>query len=422
MSKRAFLVGKGKSLDNATPDWFGTDEPIWCLNQATDVICKMLPKRNITCIQNDPWINYVPPANVRWYHGSQVKPHNHPNEEHYNAQTLTDNWKNPTCVCALQLLKNQGFDEIIMVGFDSHFDNSRDYAKAIVVKSDEIAPYHKYDSIMRRFARNNGMGLIWIDKDGKPHADDFKFTKCLVAVAMGEKYRKQTDGMIHSFLKHNPDWIAKRFYDADLESILPNQCESWTAFNKCEIGRWYAMQNCLDKYDVVLYSDGDIRWYGKYDEDPIHGMRLTHHYVTDMAKNHAKHWIMRDGAANIGIMEMSRHIDNDGIFDFIIGEVMHNPNGFKHKEKLWLQNIVSTLPDCGYDCVYNPHAGLNVAAWNLRHRDREVILQDGKYMVGTRDDELFPLISFHFSSNSFHTLDNYGTAVGKLKKEYLDEQ
>ncbi len=419
---KAYLIGKGKSLDNAKTEWFGTNEPIWCLNQATDIICNLLPNREIHCAQNDQWIMYVPPFNVKWHHGSQVNPANHPHEDHYNAQSLTGNWKNPTCICALALLKARGYDDITMIGFDSHFDGSRTYAESLHVKSDGIAPFHKYDTMMRRYAKEHGMKLTWIDRDGKPHEDDFTFTKCLVAVSVGDKYIKQTEGMIASFLKHNPDWAVERFYNENLSKLLPRDCQFWTPFNRCEIGRWYAMQACLDKYDTVLYCDGDIRWYGRYEEDGSHGMRLTHHYVTDKAKNDAKHWIQKDGAANIGIMEMSRHIDNNGIFDFVIGEVLHNPNAFKHGEQLWLQNIVSTLPDCGYDCVYNPHAGINVAAWNLRHGDREVFIKDGRYMTGTRDDELFPLVSFHFSSKSIASLDRYGEAVQALKRGYLDEQ
>jgi len=421
MGRRAFLCGKGRSLDNAKPEWFGTDEPIWCLNQATDVICRMLPDRQITCCQNDPWINYVPPSNVAWHHGAGVNANGHPKARYYTVQKLTGQWSNPTCMCALQLLKNAGYDEITMIGFDSHFDGSRTYADVLKVKSDEIAPYHKYDTMMRRWAYNNGVKLTWIDGNGNPSPDDFKFRKCLVAVAMGEKFIRQTEGMIRSFLAHNPDWEVCRFYDMNLVQLLPQQCRTWTPFNKCEIGRWFAMQKCLDKYDTVLYSDGDIRWYGKYEESDRHGMVLYPHYVTNHARSDAKHWLNKDGVANIGIMEMSRHIDNNGIFDFVIGEVLHTPDAFKHKDQLWLQNIVSCIPACGYDCVYNNHGGINVAAWNLRHMDREVFTQDGQYLVGTRDDELFPLVAFHFSSKSLNSLDNYGDAVRQLKKEFLNE-
>ena len=418
---RAYLVGKGKSLDNAKPEWFGTDEPIWCLNQATDVICKMLPDRDISCVQNDEWICYVPPRNATWYHRNFVQHYDHPNSLCYNVQTLTGQWSNPSCMCALQLLKNAGYDEITMIGFDSHFDGSRTYAKSLNVKSDEIAPFHKYDTMMRRWAFTNNVKLTWIDAEGNPHVDDYKFTKCLVAVAMGAKYTKQTDGMIASFLKHNPDWEVCRFYDEKLQNLLPPDCRTWSPFNKCELSRWTAMQKCLDQYDTVLYADGDIRWYGKYENDMGHGMVLYPHYVTNHARNDAKHWLNKDGVANIGIMEISRHIDNNGIFDFVIGEVLHNPNAFKHKDQLWLQNIVSCIPDCGYDCVYNNHAGINVAAWNLRHRDREVFIQDGQYLVGTNEDMLFPLVAFHFSSKSLDSLDKYGEAVKQLKKEYLNE-
>jgi len=243
-------------------------------------------------------------------------------------------------------------------------------------------------------------------------------SKALVAVSMGAVYNAQTDKMIESFQKHNPDWDVIKFYDNNLKNLLPMQCKSWSPFNMCEIGRWFAMQKALEQYKTIVYSDGDMRWYSKY-ETGDHGMVLYPHYVTAKAKQAAKHFLYKDGIANIGIMEMSQHTDNVGIFDFVIGEVLYKPSNFFHGEQLWLQNIVSAIPDCGYDCVYNNHAGYNVAFWNLRREDREVIRWEGAIKVGTNENKLYDLVSFHFSSKSLHRLDEFGEVVAELKDGYL---
>lgn len=423
MSFKAYLCGKGKSLDNATREWFGTDEPIWCINQSATVIHDLLPDREIHCVMNDGWLDYVPPPDVTWHCGMGVSTGSHKNVVRYSPELYTGKWGSPTCVCALELLMGFGYDDITMVGFDSHFDGSRDYAKSLNVKSDEIAPYHFYDTIMRRWAKERKVTLHWMDGEGVVHDDDGKFSYCLVAVSIGEKYVRQTEGMIKSFLTHNPNWSVERYYDDDLERILPEQCRIWSSFNKCEIGRWIAMQKCLEHYDTVLYCDGDIRWYGGYPSDYFrHTAMLTPHYVTSFAKCNKKHWILKDGAANIGIIEINRSVECNGVFDFVINEVLHNPRYFMHGEQLWLQNIVSTLPDCGYDVVYNNHPGINCASWNLRSGDREIYREDGRYWVRTNTGIVFPLVSFHFSSKSLGSLVNYGSAVQRLYEEYVSEQ
>lgn len=423
MSKHCYLCGKGKSLDNATPEWFpDKDAEIWCINQSCDVIHAMNTGHKLRCVVNDPWIDYVPPSDVIWHCGLGVPTGDHPLVRKYSPELLTGKWGSPTCMCALRLMLEDGCDAVTMVGFDSHFTGSRAYADCLGVKSDEIAPYHFYDTMMRRFAARHRLSLGWVDGDGRIHADDRKFRKCLVAVSMGDRYIRQTEGMIRSFLEHNPGWSVERFYDGRLESLLPSSCQRWSLFNKCEIGRWLAMQKCLGEYDTVLYADGDIRWYGKYESDFDHTAVLCPHYVTGFARNNKKHWTMKDGAANIGIIEMNRSIECDGVFDFIINEVLHNPPYFMHRDQLWLQNLVSTLPDCGYDAVYSADPGMDVASWNLRSGDREVSIEDGRYMVRTCTGLVSGLVSFHFSSKSLGSLVNYGDAVRKLLEDYQNEQ
>jgi len=244
--------------------------------------------------------------------------------------------------------------------------------------------------------------------------------EALVAVALGRGFVKQTEGMASSFLEHNPNWEIERFYDEKLLALLPSQCSNWSDFNKCEIGRWMAIKQCLEKYDIVVYSDGDMRWYSKY-EPSQHAIALFPHYVTNRARMNARHWIMKDGAANIGILEMQKSNDAIEAVDFVVSETLANPTAHMHGGQLWLQNMVSTLPDCGFDCTYNNHCGYNVAAWNLRKGDREVCKENGKYVVKTNTGVVEPLVSFHFSNKSLNSLVNFGNCVCRLREEYLRE-
>ena len=349
----------------------------------------------------------------------------HPNSIEYDPELLTGRWASPTCMCALELAYRKGYNHFKMVGFDSYFNsNSKAYADCLGVESDRIAPFDRYITLMRRWAAYSHVKMTWLDEDGAEHPDDLEFRKCLVAVATGEQYVRQTEGMIRTFLEHNPGWEVRRFYDKDLDAILPLECRKWTNFNKAEIGRWIAMKKCLeDGADTCLYSDGDIRWYAPYDISVKHDIILYPHYVTSKAKQDAKHFIMKDGAANLGMFEISRSIDHDRIFDFIIGEVLHNPNAFKHKDQLWLQNLASTLPDCGFDAVYSQDPAQNCACWNLRHGDRVVFERDGlPFVTNSMMHCPVPLKSFHFSSKSLGSLWKYGNTVNKLLKEYLNEQ
>lgn len=417
----AYLIGKGKSLDRLDASWFDDESPIWAINQSSTVIAEMFPNREIHCIQNDNWINYTPPQEVIWHCTPSVDAHGR-SVQRYIPETLTGKWGSPTCVNALHLMRAAGITEIIMVGFDSFFDRSRDYAACLNVESDKVAPFEAYNTIMRRYADASGIKLTWMDADGILHDDDHAYKKAIIAVAIGDKYERQTDRMLASFLSFNAGWEVVKYYGENLDALLPESIRSWSAFNRCEIGRWYGMKKALEGYDTALYADGDIRWYGEYKEDPSHTMVLTPHYTSNHARNDAKHWIMKDGAANIGIMEINRSVENDGIFDLVIGEVLHRPSSFMHGDQLWLQCLVSCLPACGYDVVYSIHAGLNVASWNLRYKDRSVFSENGEYKVKSANGEIFPLVAFHFSSKSIVTLPRYGKAVNELLKGYQDEK
>ena len=415
--KKAYLVGKGKSLDSLKAEWFDK-APVWCLNQSATVMKNLLPKHEMHCVQNDPWINYVPPEGVTWHCGLEVNTQGRPYKP-YCPEELTGNWASPTCMCALELMRREGFDEIHMVGFDSHFDKSRTYANCIGVKADQIAPFEYYDTLMRWYARDNGITLRWIDGNGCIHDGNNYFNRCILGVAKGDRYEMQTDRMIESFLKYNPDWTAQRYYGDRLEKCLPRDCRAWSDFNKCELGRWIAMRDLLDEYDTVLYADGDVRWYNPYVWTGHHELVLTPHTVTLKGSSNMRHQIMKDGRANIGIVEVNRGFHHDMMFDFIIGEVLHKPEYFMHGRQLWLQPLVSSCADVGFDVYWNTYCGMNVASWNMRKGDRELYERDGKWYVRA-NSVAFPLVSFHFSSKSLILLPMLG--AGKLLKEYENEQ
>ena len=422
MGKHAYLVGKGRSLDNVTEDWFkDASAEIWCLNQSATAVRKILPNAPMHCVQNDDWIHYTPPDDVFWHCGRQVNTSGFTGKlETYLPETLTGRWADPSCMCALELMRRDGVDKVTMVAFDSHFDGSRDYASLLEVQSDGIAPYHFYDTLMRRWSSAYGVSLVWVDPSGKECPETHQYKRAVLGVAMGTKYERQTDCMISSFLKHNPGWEAEKVYGKDLEGLLPDVCKCWTPFNKCEIGRWIAIRDLLHKHDTVVYCDGDVRWYDTF-VGVGNELGLFPHCVTRKASVKMRHQILYDGKANIGIVEVNRGIDHDTLFDYVIGETLHKSSKFMHGQKLWLQNLVDSCADVGFDVGWNMDAGLNVASWNIRRDDRKIMERGDKVMVECNGAE-FSLRSFHFSSNSLQKLDGYGDTVRRLKMEYLNEQ
>lgn len=429
MGKHVYLVAKGGSLDNVTSDWFDDSSPVWCLNQSATVIRRLLPDREVHCIQNDDWIKYTPPADVTWHCHLRVPVGNHPHVERYRPEFLTGNWADPTCMSALQLMYNAGYDDITMIGFDSHFDKSKNYANVIGVKSKEDSPFNFYDTMMRRWALKKGVTLNWVDANGVAHPDDFKFRHCILGVAIGERYERQTDRMIDSFLKHNPDWTAERVYGDRLVDMLPKECKRYSDFDKCEIGRWVAMRNLLQEYDTVLYCDGDIRWFHPYSTHPDLSMVLCPHYVTLKVMQSKKHQLFWDGVANIGIVEVNRSTETEGkyenargIFDHIINEVIRDPSRFRRHDKLWLQPLVSSVVDVGYNVAYNDDPGMDLASWNLRHGDRYVFEEEGELYAKTYTGLASYLKSVHFSSKSLDILASTSKLMERLVKEYRNEK
>lgn len=249
-----------------------------------------------------------------------------------------------------------------------------------------------------------------------------KDSRCLVAVAMGRQFEAQTDRMVLSFTRHNPGWEVERYYGDRLQALLPVQCRYWTPFNQCEIGRWLAFKDALSRRGRVMYCDGDIRWYAPArDQEPV-ALRLYPHYVTRAAKRSAKHWLMKDGIANIGVMELFRRPDTDEVLGFVVGEVLHAPQRFMHGPQLWLQNLVSSTVDCGLDACYDDDPGMDVASWNYRHGDRRLVCTGGEGIKVECDGALHTLRTVHFSSKSLDKWSLIDPVAARLIEDYKRER
>lgn len=252
--------------------------------------------------------------------------------------------------------------------------------------------------------------------------------RCIVAVAYGEKYEMMGDLMIESFLKYNKGWEAERYYGSNIKVPVVCMKNGITPFNACEIGRWVAMRELLDKYDEVLYCDNDIRWYGKY--KPLKAdVVLSPHYITNEAKYTKRHTQFYDGVFNEGIVYVKGD-DGKKACDFIASEIAYNSVRFTWKDEkvevgtrtgmIWIQELESYLPEIGLDCKIDNNPGANVAFWNLVCNERKIIIEDnGKYIVQCGNKKC-DLQSFHFSSGSLHLLKSNNLAPLNLIREYTE--
>lgn len=250
-------------------------------------------------------------------------------------------------------------------------------------------------------------------------------SKCIISVAYGEKYEKMGDLMIESFLKYNKGWEAVKIYRNAIRvpmACMPNGII--TPFNACEIGRWIAMREQLDKYDEVLYCDNDIYWYGKYNQLKS-GIVLYPHHISDKGRYNARRSQLYHGVYNAGIIFASGD-EGKKACDFIINEVSKNPDYFYwsdnafdpvRKGQLFLQNIESIIPEIGVDCKVDNNAGMDVAYWNLASGDRTIVEENGKFIVECNGKK-HELVSFHFSNSCFNRLPSFGNAMKKLFDEY----
>ena len=242
-------------------------------------------------------------------------------------------------------------------------------------------------------------------------------SKALVAVAIGDTYTRQTEVMIESFLQHNPEWEPVRFYNGEVDKIIPDAAKGWNPFSKCEIGRWCALRVALKNgFDRALYSDGDLFWYDQY---PLHGlpdsaMVLSPHYILASSMRLRAHQLIKDGIPNLGLI-LARP-DAADMLDAFIAEVMDDSRRyFTHKAGIWLQCPMGIFAMAGWDATYDMTPGINVGNWNLK-TERKVVSPGGRPQV-LIEDLCYPLIGLHFSKYS-RLRGKYGPVLDKLLTEY----
>lgn len=242
--------------------------------------------------------------------------------------------------------------------------------------------------------------------------------KALVAVAIGDKYIRQTEVMIESFLQHNPEWDPVRFYDADVDKIIPDAAKDWNPFSKCEIGRWCALRIALKNgFDHALYSDGDMFWYGSYPDYPKENdaaIVLSPHYLLMSSKRERVHLLIKDGMPNLGLIKARS--DAAETLDIFIWEVMRDPRPWFHGIGIWLQTISGIFAATGgFDVLYDQHPGVNVGNWNLTIERQIVKIQGHPHVL--LGDLSYPLVALHFSK--YHKMrGRYGLVMDRLLSDY----
>lgn len=237
---------------------------------------------------------------------------------------------------------------------------------------------------------------------------------CIVAVAYGDSHIRQGEAMIASFQHFHPDWQVRRFYNQDIDALLPEFTRDWNGFSKSEIGRFAALHAALTEgFDRALYCDNDIYFYDLYTSTVNAPIILTPHCITPAASRARFHWMWHDGVPNNGMIEVRKPAEAD--LKMFIDYVLSNPGRYFRKEGLWLQNVTGVFAQSGFGAEYNLNPGVNVGRWNLRF-GRSVFERHGKYYV-LLDGQPWSLICMHFSRWD-RMLGKYGDAVTALVEQY----
>jgi hypothetical protein len=259
--------------------------------------------------------------------------------------------------------------------------------------------------------------------------------RCILAVAHGEKYRRQAVLMARSFLGRNPGWDFVCYSDGapldfpwwtesrEIASLFDGYPPLATLppWDQCEVGRFIAIAKLLAEYDVVLYCDNDLYWYAPYIYDARYSLILSPHFLDHATAIHHGGLLDRDGVFNIGVMHFATPLAAC-VCERIVSAVVAAPQENRHNGKLWLQNLLNPVAFWGLAFAMNPDIGCNVGYWNLRRGDREVLERDDAFLVRSHGVEA-PLVAFHFSGKSLsHVMaGDCGDAPAKLAKAYLTE-
>lgn len=221
--------------------------------------------------------------------------------------------------------------------------------------------------------------------------------KTLVAVAIGDSYVQDTEVMIQTFRQYNPDWSVTRFYNKDLDEILPPNCAALSPFSKCELGRWCALKKTLEMgSEHVLYADGDMMWCGTHASTANAPLVLTPHQILPEFRWMDKERRIGDGIINIGLLEARK--DAEELLEVIIRRAVSDMRRFWRKGRVWTQFLMDVMFCFEHKSMaLNLHPGANVACWNVTLIPERRVLGTVEHPVVVFQEYEWPLASLHLS-------------------------
>lgn len=410
--KHAYLVGKGRSLDTLDKGAFkDPDAEVWCVNHAVLKVSALGLPNKLVCVQTDPPDPvFLPPDNAEWACSERVLVPTGRQCTRFSEEDVAGFEHIGTLPCAMELLRRRGFASVTMLACDSYFGDDS-YSDGHVLR------YSRYYNLhARKTAQQAGMTLEWVDRNGAPHRDDFRYRRAVVAVACGPSHVSNAMGMCRSFMKANPGWECSQYFDGKVASLLSPQCRSWRPADQCELGRFAAMARELERFDQVVYCDSDVRWYAPMPELPVAPLWLFPHVLTGRGMGDRSFRQYEDGVMNIGIMSSWLHHMSYPVLHGVFKYVLPRASSMRQYGLLWTQKLASCLPEMGMGVRVCSDPGMDVAGWNMCERTIE---RDADGVLKVRcGDGIVPLRSLHFSRCTLEKLENASPLVRGLVDEY----
>lgn len=220
--------------------------------------------------------------------------------------------------------------------------------------------------------------------------------QALVVVAHGDVFVKDTEVMVNTFRIHHPTWQVLRFYNKDLDAILPKECLTWDPFSKCEIGRFCALQRALSTgYDHALYCDGDFMWCGQHVSSVSAPFVFTPHQILPEYRWADRERRFSDGVINIGLIEARRGCEEQ--LAIMIKRAVSDMKRYWRKGKLCLQFMADMMCVFEKKVELNLHPGANAASWNIGAERRVVGTVEHPVVIFQGYE--WPLGSLHMSGS-----------------------
>lgn len=133
----AYLVGKGKSLDNLTVlDFPDRQAPVLACNEAIHAIERLMLPNPVLCVQQDGYLNETcRPMRSGWLLSSQAwnygRGDTYSLAQKYDPESIGLKTSSLTACVALRLLAEAGIRHVVMLAFDAHINGDCNYADAI---------------------------------------------------------------------------------------------------------------------------------------------------------------------------------------------------------------------------------------------------------------------------------------------------